>query len=66
MSSITGCCLDCKDRYPACHDSCEKYLQARESWEIRKEKIKNYLDTEYDNYKAKRISQELRRRNHGK
>ena len=23
-------CKDCKDRYPACHGSCEKYLKCRE------------------------------------
>ena len=24
MAFIT-CCKDCKDRHPACHDSCERY-----------------------------------------
>jgi hypothetical protein len=26
-------CRDCKDRYPACHDTCEKYLEAKKEHE---------------------------------
>lgn len=25
-------CHDCKDRYPACHDHCEKYKKAKEKY----------------------------------
>ena len=37
---ITECCKDCPDRYPACHDKCEKYKTAKAEWDERRELIK--------------------------
>ena len=28
-SQIGWSCYECKDKYPACHDTCETYQQAR-------------------------------------
>ena len=39
-SGIKSVCYECKDRYPACHDSCEKYSEAKAEFEERKEKIR--------------------------
>ena len=40
MNGISECCRYCTDRYPACHDHCEKYLDARDKWETHKSHIK--------------------------
>lgn len=54
-SSIGGCCLNCEERFPACHDVCSKYLQAKAEWQERQDKIreakqeaKNYNNYHYD------------------
>ena len=39
-TGIGGTCLNCQDRYPACHDSCEKYQSARKAWDERQEIIR--------------------------
>ena len=39
MNTITGCCKGCKDRHPACHDTCEKYIKARDEWLEKKSVI---------------------------
>lgn len=46
-STITGCCRDCQDRYPACHDYCETYQDALKDYRekakaIREKKAKEY------------------------
>ena len=33
------CCLDCTDRYPACHDSCEKYIAEKAEYDAEQEII---------------------------
>lgn len=50
--SVVGSCKDCEDRYPACHDTCEKYQKAKEESEERKQRIlkakrENQVFTEY-------------------
>ena len=32
MKSKIGCCFECPERHPACHDTCEKYKEARQRW----------------------------------
>ena len=62
--SIGGCCRDCSDRYPGCHDHCEKYQAAKEDWEAFKESQKA---TAYEDYKFKAVIKEkIRRSKHGK
>ena len=51
-NSITGTCKDCKERHEACHDHCEKYLQARDEWNSYKEMISQAkAPSEHDLYK---------------
>ncbi len=43
--SIKTVCKDCEERYPACHDHCEKYKNAKTEYEnikrlVRKERKK--------------------------
>ena len=38
-SAIRGCCKDCEDRFPACHDVCATYLKAKAEYEKQKEII---------------------------
>lgn len=33
------CCKDCKDRRPACHDKCEKYLKEKKEFQEYKREI---------------------------
>ena len=33
------CCKDCKERYPACHDKCERYIKEKEAYEKYKREI---------------------------
>ena len=53
-SSIGSCCLNCPDRYPACHDKCDKYKAAKEVWEQKKSSIKRLRDKDkdYDGFKV--------------
>jgi hypothetical protein len=44
---ISSVCYECQDRHPACHDTCEKYVNAKTEYEERKAKIK----TERDKFK---------------
>ena len=45
---MKGTCLNCTERYPACHDHCEKYQTAlREHLETRKKRNKE-MSGEYD------------------
>jgi len=67
MNGISECCRFCEDRYPACHDYCEKYLAAVEEWEKYKAHIKAEKDDEFYVYKVTRIKAEAKRRSkHGK
>lgn len=42
-TSIT-CCKDCPDRKPgvACHDTCEKYKEQKQTWLEQKNYMKGY------------------------
>lgn len=53
------CCMGCEDRYPACHDSCETYLQQVASDEDIKKKKR--LESEF-NVCAKALSYERKRK----
>ena len=46
-------CKDCPDRYPACHDKCEKYQDALAEWIEQKRTIRHekHLHLEYDKFK---------------
>ena len=33
---IKSCCYECKERFPACHDVCATYLQAKVEQEEKK------------------------------
>lgn len=35
-----NCCRDCKERFVACHDVCEKYLKEKAINDARKDKIR--------------------------
>lgn len=62
-SGIDGVCIDCKERYPACHDSCEKYLEAKGSFEDRKQRIREAREEAmlYDRYKKNKINAERKK-----
>ena len=56
-SSLGECCLNCKTRYPACHDTCEKYKDAKRVWEEKKRSIKRVRDQykDYDDFKITNV-----------
>ena len=35
-----NCCYECDKRYPACHDSCEVYIAAKQKHEEKKAQIR--------------------------
>lgn len=53
------CCKDCKDRYTACHDSCEAYKQQKAKDEEANKK--RLLDNEYS-VCAKQLSIERKKK----
>ena len=59
MQKITVC-KDCPDRHPACHDRCEKYIQAKKDLQERKDMILKAMqkDAVYMDYKRKKIRKE--------
>lgn len=59
MQKITVC-KDCPDRYPACHDQCEKFKEAKEAYQAYKDFIANAKskDAVYLDYKRKKIRKE--------
>ena len=60
---IGGCCKECTERYEACHDSCEKYQNARREWEEYKDMVKRgKKPTEYDEYMFVSIREMKKRR----
>lgn len=62
-TGIGGCCKDCEERHVACHDHCEKYLDAKGKWEERKRIVKDAKDKEgiYSYYKRKKITKEIKK-----
>ena len=61
-STLNGCCLDCPDRHPACHSTCERYKAAREEWDLKKQHIRNSREKyrNYFDFKADNIQKTLR------
>lgn len=57
-STIGGCCKDCKERFPACHDVCATYLQAKAEWEEHKAIIQEAKDENrrWNNYHYDRVA----------
>ena len=51
-NAISGCCKNCKERFPACHDVCAQYLQAKAEWEEQKAAIREAREENrfWDNY----------------
>jgi hypothetical protein len=41
---VIDTCLNCKDRKPFCHDSCEKYLNAKKKLEEANKRQRQFLD----------------------
>ena len=62
MKGISQCCRFCEERYPACHDTCERYLSAAAEWEKYKAQVKAEKDDEFYIYKVTRIKAETKRR----
>ena len=60
---IDNTCMGCEDRHPACHDSCERYLKAKEIHEKKKQAIRDASD--FDIYKAK-IIRKMKKKNQRK
>lgn len=59
-------CKDCKDRYVGCHSSCEKYMAAKEEYEILHEKISRQKRNAAVNRTYVRDAMDKIRRSHGK
>lgn len=60
---ISGCCKDCPDRYPGCHDHCEKYIKASKEWQDYKNMIyEGKRASEYDLHKFRTIEVVRKRR----
>ena len=57
---IGSCCYECKERFPACHDVCATYLEAKANWEEQKKKIKQAQTQEWniDHYHYRRVQQQ--------
>lgn len=47
-------CKDCPDRYPGCHDHCNKYKREKAIWD--KQKAEEAMDRELSGYVAGSIS----------
>lgn len=47
-----SCCLDCKDRKPLCHSTCEKYLNFRKKIDYIKERKR--IINEFNYYNKRR------------
>lgn len=62
MHGISQCCRECTDRYPACHDYCEKYQEASEKWKSFKKQVKDEKFDEYFAYKVDKIKKEEKKR----
>lgn len=47
MSQFFPCTKDCPDRYTACHDYCERFLEKKAEWDARKaqERMNNAINT---------------------
>lgn len=61
-SAVKGCCKDCQERFPACHDVCATYLKAKAEYEQEKEIIKESRQKFYNyaNFHYERVSETKR------
>lgn len=59
-ASTIGTCRDCEERYPACHDYCEKYQTAKKkrSEEIQEIRKNKRLSLELYHHKIEKMRQE--------
>lgn len=57
-------CYGCEKRYPACHDTCEKYKQSKEEYEEYKRSVYKSKENELLTYKY--MIDKLRKENRGK
>lgn len=57
FSTIDSCCHECEERHPACHDHCEKYIEAKKKWDEKNIAIRESKKDErlYKDYKYNRI-----------
>jgi hypothetical protein len=55
-SQIGWSCYECKDKYPACHDTCETYQQARAERDAKLERIRKAKEKArvYDDYRYRK------------
>lgn len=61
-------CVDCKDRYPGCHDKCEKYQQALKEWIEYKKEIdsKRNAETQFRLYHGERVRITIEKTKHAR
>lgn len=55
-------CRGCTERYPACHDHCEKYITARKKYDELQNKIWEDKHNPLLVYKAEKIAKAQKRR----
>lgn len=55
-------CHGCTERYPACHDHCDKYKQEKQKWEDEKTLIiqNKSKDDQFYDYKRKKYKKYAR------
>lgn len=55
--SVT-CCYECQERYPACHDYCEKYISEKAEYDERQKMIRDARakQHDFDQFKKKAIA----------
>lgn len=46
MANSVFTCKDCPDRYPGCHDKCEKYQKEKAVWDKMKAKAEENRELE--------------------
>lgn len=56
------CCYQCEDRYPACHDSCEKYKESKAEWLKKQAFIREAKkeDRLFNNYHIGRVFRSIK------
>lgn len=54
---VGSCCRECNDKFPACHDVCEKFQKAQAEWEQKKKQIEDAkrASKAYDDYHYRSI-----------
>ena len=65
--AVGKCCLNCEDRFPACHDVCSTFLKAKAEWQEVQEKIneEKYKHKEWNSYHYGAVSKQYReKKNH--